>query len=111
MIPMVRILILLLIFTFSGVTGCKAEKEAPSSPDVSNASEQESENPSRDVLIDINTASKAELIRLPGIGEVYAQKIMDGRPYKMKSQLKSRNIIPDATYDKITDLIIAAQHK
>jgi len=111
MMPMARILILLLIVTFSGVTGCKAEKQAPPGPDVSKAAEQKSENTSQTVLIDINTAGKADLIRLPGIGEAYAQKIIDGRPYKMKSQLKSRNIIPDATYDKIADLIIAAQHK
>jgi competence protein ComEA len=60
-------------------------------------------------LIDINTATKAELSALPGIGDAYSQKIIDGRPYAKKDQLKSKKIIPGATYDKISDKIIAKQ--
>src|SRR5262245_58600275 len=60
-------------------------------------------------LLDINKASKAELSTLPGIGEAYSQKIIDGRPFARKDQLVSRNIIPQATYDKIKDQIIATQ--
>ena len=62
-------------------------------------------------LIDINSASKAELTTLSGIGDAYSQKIIDGRPYKRKDELVSKKIIPQATYDKIKDLIVAKQSK
>jgi competence protein ComEA len=62
-------------------------------------------------LLDINTATAEQLKALPGIGDAYVQRIIAGRPYTAKNQLVTRGTIPQATYDKVKDQIIAHRPK
>ena len=95
------VVVVLVSATLMGQSKTSAKKPAP-------AATKDTGKPSGD-LLDINSATQDQLKELPGIGDAYSKKIIDGRPYARKDQLVSKKIVPQATYDKIKDKIIAKQ--
>ena len=96
---------LLLALCLIGTTPAQPSKKS----DVKKTTATESKKASD--LVDLNSASIDQLKALPGIGDAYSKKIVENRPYANKTQLVSRKVIPQATYNKIKDMVVARQSK
>jgi competence protein ComEA len=57
--------------------------------------------------LELNSASRDALMTLDGIGEVRADAIIRARPFKAKTELVERRLIPEALYEKISDKVFA----
>ena len=87
---------------------------APAMPAVPKAPDSASRSTAavpRAGLVDLNTATAAELKGLPGITDSDSAKIIHGRPYADTNQLVSRHVVSEATYDKIKDHVVVKQPK
>ena len=90
----------------SAYMSSKRSEHSKKQKTTSSTSDQDTSG-NKSAKLDLNSASKEEFDALPGIGETYAQKIIDGRPYKSKSELVSKDILPSSTYDKIKNQVTA----
>ena len=104
---------LVLVFAMLVSTASFADKgsAAPAAPAQTKPAEKPAVKPAPAPadLVDLNTATEDQLKALPGIGDAYSKKIIAGRPYAKKDQLVSKKIVPQATYNKIKDQVIAKQ--
>lgn len=92
-------------------SGTPGDTKATSAPKAAEKSAKPAKAAAMVKLVDINSAGKAELKTLPGIGDAHADKIIAGRPYLSKAHLVSQNILSREVYEGLKKQVIAKQNK
>jgi len=108
------------IFLLLVLSGCSQPKQKPENlrektadataqfkSDAKALAQGVKEGWNRDRPLDLNSASKDDLLSLPGINDERAERIIAARPYREPHELVSRRILTEQEYERIKDQVSA----